>query len=231
MSQMDEQKTVSCILLTLNEEEAIAKVVGDIKSALPNAEIVVVDSSTDKTAELATNLGCVVVIQKPPKGYGWAMDAGFKSASGEYIITLDCDDTYPTSEIYRLVERLDSGADLVSCSRLGKRPAAMKISHYFANRVFALAARILCKVETTDVHTGMRGYRKSMLKNLPINPEGMALPVELQILPQQMGFKCEEIFIGYKPRIGDSKLVPLEGTLWTFRRIWRLRTFLKPPPA
>ncbi len=56
MTQAAGAKTSSCILLTLNEEGAIAKVVADIRRILPDAEIVVVDSSTDKTAEIAESL-------------------------------------------------------------------------------------------------------------------------------------------------------------------------------
>ncbi len=227
MTESSGPKTVSCVLLTLNEEAAIAKVVADIKRVLPEAEIVVVDSSIDKTAQLAEELGCIVVRQIPPKGYGWAMDAGFKKASGDYIITLDCDDTYPVEAMEELVKRMNGGADLVSCSRLEKRPQAMKLTHFIANRIFAFAACLLCGAKTTDVHTGMRAYRRQMLEKLAFDPEGMALPVELQIAPQRMGFQCQEFFIEYRPRIGESKIVPLEGTIWTFRRIWRWRRFLK----
>ncbi|MBX9952673.1 MAG: glycosyltransferase family 2 protein, partial [Candidatus Obscuribacterales bacterium] len=95
MSASGAGNNVSCILLTLNEEGAIAKVVSDIRRILPEAEIVVVDSSTDNTAEIAQALGCNVIRQTPPRGYGWAMDAGFKNARGQYLVTMDCDDTYP----------------------------------------------------------------------------------------------------------------------------------------
>lgn len=231
MSAAEGEIKVSCVLLTLNEEGAIAKVVGDIKRVLPEAEIVVVDSSADNTAAIAQSLGCKVISQIPPRGYGWAMDAGFKNARGQYVVTMDCDDTYPAEALLELVARMDAGADLVSCSRLGKRPPAMKLSHYLANRLFAAAATLICGAKTTDVHTGMRAYRKTMLDSLPLAPEGMALPVELQIAPQRLGFNCQEFFIEYKSRIGDSKIVPIEGTIWTFRRIWRWRRFFNQYPA
>lgn len=225
MTSRDSEIKVSCVLLTLNEEGAIAKVVNDIRLVLPHAEVVVVDSSTDRTALIAEELGCTVIRQLPPKGYGWAMDAGLKKAAGEYVITLDCDDTYPTEALKELVKRMDAGADLVSCSRMKSKPGAMKLSHFLANRIFALTACLLCGAKTTDVHTGMRAYRKTLLQNFAFDPEGMALPVELQIGPQRLGYKCQEFFIDYRPRIGDSKIVPIEGSIWTFRRIWRWRKF------
>ena len=45
--------------------------------------------------------------QFPPKGYGPAMDCALRSASGDVVITLDCDDTYPTEDIPRFVKAID----------------------------------------------------------------------------------------------------------------------------
>ena len=173
MSAAEGEIKVSCVLLTLNEEGAIAKVVGDIKRVLPEAEIVVVDSSADNTAAIAQSLGCKVISQIPPRGYGWAMDAGFKNARGQYVVTMDCDDTYPAEALLELVARMDAGADLVSCSRLGKRPPAMKLSHYLANRLFAAAATLICGAKTTDVHTGMR--RHTHVEQHVVNPQRLTL--------------------------------------------------------
>jgi len=88
--------TVSVI--TMNEEGAIAKVVGDIRGVAPDAEILVVDSSKDRTPEIAASLGCRVLRQFPPQGYGPAMDRAVREAAGEIVITLDCDDTYPVEQ-------------------------------------------------------------------------------------------------------------------------------------
>ena len=86
-------------MITMNEERAIAKVVQDIRRVVPDAEIFVVDSSRDRTAEIAQELGCRVFKQFPPKGYGPAMDRAVRDASGDVVITLDCDDTYPVEAI------------------------------------------------------------------------------------------------------------------------------------
>ena len=80
-------------MITMNEEKAVAKVVGDIRRVVPDAEILVVDSSKDRTAEIAEELGCRVLKQFPPQGYGPAMDRAVREAHGEIVITLDCDDT------------------------------------------------------------------------------------------------------------------------------------------
>lgn len=217
--------TVSVVMLTLNEEGAIGKVVADVRRELPEAEIIVVDSSTDRTPDIASEMGCVLVRQFPPAGYGHAMHAGFQAASRDYVVTIDCDDTYPIEDIKRMLLLMESGCDLVSASRLPHKPAAMAWANYIANVGFAWLALLCCGVQSTDVHTGMRAYRKSLLQVFPYDPVGMALPVELQIGPAALGFRCQEMFIEYRPRIGESKLVPIPGTIWTLRRLWTWRFF------
>jgi len=219
-------ESISIVMITLNEEAAIGKVVNDIHSLYPEAEIVVVDSGTDRTAEIATALNCKVVKQYPPQGYGPAMHQAFVSASRDWIITMDCDATYPVAAIEQLLKKINEGYDLVSASRLGKRPDNMPAENYLANWLFAFFARIICGVISTDVHTGMRAYSRAVLEHFPYNPRGMALPVELQVGPASIGYKCTEIFIDYHPRIGESKLQRIAGTIWTIKRLWRWRFFL-----
>jgi glycosyltransferase involved in cell wall biosynthesis len=214
-------------MVALNEAGAIGKVVGDLKRMVPEAEIVVVDSSTDRTGEIAEQLGCRVIRQIPPAGYGPAMHEGLTAAGGEIVVTLDCDDTYPIESIPLLVSKIDDGFDLVNASRMKGKPAAMSLPNYLANWTFAWTAGWLCGVKTTDVHSGMRAYRRTMLEKLPYDPAGMALPVELLVACNRLGFKCAEVFIDYRLRIGATTLRPVEGTFWTVRRLWKWRRFLK----
>jgi glycosyltransferase involved in cell wall biosynthesis len=210
-------------MITMNEEGAVAKVVRDIRSVAPDAEILLVDSSKDRTAEIAQELGCRVIKQFPPQGYGPAMDRAVREASGDIVITLDCDDTYPVEVIPRLVHLIDEGYDLVNTTRTWRRPKAMPFANFLANRVFALGARILHGLKTTDVHSGMRAYRKSMIDAVQWNPRGPALPVDMYVIPFRRGFRVIEIPIDYRERIGDTTLHRFSSTLWTFKRLWRAR--------
>src|SRR5688572_28074349 len=125
-------------MITMNEEGAVAKVVRDIRSVAPDAEIFLVDSSRDRTAEIAQGLGCRVVKQFPPQGYGPAMDRAVREAAGDVVITLDCDDTYPVEAIPRMRAMVENeGWDLVNASRLTTRPKAMPFPNYLANMLFA----------------------------------------------------------------------------------------------
>ena len=59
---------------------------------------------------------------------------------------------------------IDEGYDLVNATRLARRPKAMPFANYLANRIFAWTARLFHGIRTTDVHSGMRAYRKSMIE-------------------------------------------------------------------
>jgi glycosyltransferase involved in cell wall biosynthesis len=219
--------TLTVSMITMNEEEAIAKVVFDIRRVAPDAEILVVDSSRDQTAAIAESLGCRVIRQFPPKGYGPAMDRALREAAGDVVLTMDCDDTYPVDAIPQFREAIAAGADMVDGNRIWRRPPAMPLANFIANRGFGLLARFFCGGRTMDLHSGMRAYRKSMLDAIAWDPAGPALPVELVLLPQRMGFRVVQLPIDYRERIGSTTLHRWDSTLWTFKRIWRMA---KVPP-
>lgn len=217
-------ENLTVAMITMNEEKAIAKVIGDIKAFAPDAEILVVDSSKDRTAEIAQELGARVIKQFPPKGYGPAMDMALRSGTGKVVVTLDCDDTYPAADIPKLAKLiLEDGYDIVDGSRLAGKPAAMPWINYLANWGFAFMASLLFCRRVTDLHSGMRAYRKSLIDELKYQPKGAALPVELLLRPLKMGKKLKVVYIDYRERVGTSTMRPLESAWWTLKRIVGVR--------
>ena len=211
-------------MITRNEEKAIARVVTDIRHAVPEAEILVVDSSTDRTADIAEALGARVIKQFPPRGYGPAMDTALRSATGKVVVTLDCDDTYPAEQIPTLARMvLEEGYDIVDGSRLGRKPKAMPWLNYFANFGFALFASVLFLRRVTDLHSGMRAYRKELIDQMQYRATGAALPVELLLRPLKLGKRLKVVFIDYKERIGQTTMRPFQSAWWTLRRILAVR--------
>ena len=216
--------TLTVAMITRNEEKAIAKVIADIRRVVPSAEILVVDSSSDRTAEIAQEMGARVIKQFPAKGYGPAMDLALRSGKGQVVVTLDCDDTYPCEDIPRLAGLvLDEGYDIVDGSRLKSKPQAMPWINYLANWAFAFLASLLFLRRVTDLHSGMRAYRKSLIDELKYKPRGAALPVELLLRPLKMGKKLKVVYIDYRERVGTSTMRPLESAWWTLRRIVGVR--------
>ncbi|HVJ33082.1 MAG TPA: glycosyltransferase family 2 protein [Terriglobia bacterium] len=211
---------ISVVMITMNEELAVGKVVSDIRHAVPDAEIVIVDSSSDQTPAIAAKLGAKVIRQFPPQGYGRAMDLALRSASRAVIVTMDCDDTYPVDRIVPMANMISAGNwDIVDGSRLKHKPAAMPWINYIANRAFALLASMLFAMRLTDLHSGMRAYRRSAISQVPYYPTGAALPVELLLLPIRLGYRVTSVFIPYSERIGVSTLQPLDSAKWTLKRI------------
>jgi hypothetical protein len=205
-------------MISMNEEGAVGGVIGLIRRHAPEAEILLVDSSKDRTPAIAESLGARVVRQFPPQGYGPAMTRLLYSATTDVIVTMDCDGTYPAARILDLHHLIEEGEDLVNASRTHSRPDAMPFANYLANRAFALAASVH-GARTTDVHSGMRGYRTSMLRGMYVPAKGAALPVGLIVVPVRHGYRVVDVNIDYHERIGKTTLNRYESTMWTARRI------------
>lgn len=211
-------------MISMDEEGAVGRVIKKIQSVIPGAEILMVDSSHDHTPVIAAKLGAKVIRQFPPQGYGVAMLKLLEESSREIVITMDCDDTYPAEKIPELaVLILNGNYDLVDASRLKNKPSAMPWLNYFANVFFASIASVLFWRRLTDLHSGMRAYRKSMLDTLQFDARGAALPVELLLKPISRGYKVHVVFIDYLERIGNSKMRPLSSAFWTLKRIIKVR--------
>lgn len=217
-------RDLTVAMITRNEEKAIGKVIGDLQKIVPGAEILVVDSSSDATPEIAERLGARVIRQFPPQGYGPAMDKALRSGVGKVVVTLDCDDTYPADQVPSFARMvLEEGYDLVDGSRLKTKPEAMPWINYLANFGFAAVASVLFFRRLTDLHSGMRAYRKSMIDELKYQAKGAALPVELLLRPIKMKKRVGVVFIDYRERIGTSTMVPLQSAWWTLKRILGVR--------
>ena len=159
---------ISVCMGTLNEEKSIKKVIDEFRDALKGykVEFVVVDGSTDRTPEIAEKLGAKVIRQKP-QGYGVALREALKNATGDIIVTTDCDNTYPAKYVPEMIRLItEKGYDVVSASRLkGRgRVKAMKLLNELGNRIFALMVSVLYGFPCTDATTGMRAYRKEVIK-------------------------------------------------------------------
>lgn len=211
-------------MLTMDEEESVARMIGEIRAVAPDARILCVDSSRDATPEIAARLGARVLRQVPPRGHGPAMERLMKEAAkdSELLVYLDCDFTYPAAMIpvvRALVE--EGGHDVVNCARTRSRPAAMPLPNYLANRGFAAMAHALHGIPTCDVHSGMRAYRASVIRAFDFDGEGDALPIDTLLYPAKCGYRVVEVPIEYNERVGTSKLRKLAGTVWTLVRLGR----------
>ncbi len=216
------------VVPTLNEAESVGHVLRRFWTAVETAnrqqfraepiewEALVVDGdSTDGTGEIARREGARVLIERR-RGYGRAYRTGFGEASGDLIVTMDGDATYPAEMIPVLVRRLlDEGLDFLSADRLYQIDRqAMTTEHRIGNWVLNTFLRIayghyLREVpgrRIRDSQSGMWVFRRSILPYLTVGEDGMAMSEEIKLEVVLHGFRFEEVPIRYAERWGAPKL-------------------------
>lgn len=175
------------------------------------AEILVSDSSSDQTTEIAQMLGARVLL--PDRmGYGNAYLYAFARARGKYIAIMDGDLTYDPSELPKFIRLLEGGADLVIGSRLKGdiKPGAMSPLHrYLGNPLLTWLLNLLFATGISDAHCGMRAISRDGLDRLNLRTGGMEFASEMIIEASRNGLRIEEVPISYYPRKGFSKLISL----------------------
>jgi SAM-dependent methyltransferase len=209
-------------MLTMDEEPSVARMIDEVRRYAPDAQILLVDSSMkDQTPVIAERMGARVLRQLPPRGHGPAMELLMYEAAkqSDALIYLDCDFTYPPPVIVDIQRILESGVDVVNAARVRTRPAAMPLPNYLANKTFVLLAQLLNGMPIADLHSGMRGYRSSVIRSFSFDGEGDALPIDTVLWPARSGYHVVEIPIEYQERVGASKLRKVSGTVWTFIRL------------
>jgi len=221
VARTHEYPDVSVVMITRNEEGAIAKVINDALSALPGCEVIVVDGSTDSTPSIAASLGARV-IKEPPGGPAPALLAALKVPKRPIVIMVDADDTYPPEAYAQLVELVRGGQDVAGTDRLGRRPPrTMPLLNWLANLIFSLIASARAGRRLLDVHSGQRAYRRDVIDGFDWDTTRPAFPVDLLLWPAVAGYRITEIPIEYRERIGSTTLVRWPGTVATLQRLVR----------
>ena len=202
-------QAITVIIPCLNEEQGIEKVL----RAMPDFvdQVIVVDNnSTDRTSEVARSLGANV-IREEVRGYGRSYKRGFTQATGDLIVTLDGDHSYPVDALSYLIEAfLHLEVDFLNASRFPVRDRhAMSLKHKFGNLVLSLAMSVLFFRWVADSQSGMWVFRRAILKEMKLESDGMAFSEEIKIEAlHNRRIRFGEISILYSSRLGEKKLNP-----------------------
>jgi glycosyltransferase involved in cell wall biosynthesis len=200
---------ITVIIPCLNEEQGVEQVLRSMPEFVDET-IVVDNGSTDRTSEVARSLGAKV-IPEDVRGYGRSYKTGFASATGDLIITLDGDHSYPPDAISYLLEAfLHLEADFLNASRFPVRdPRAMSFKHKLGNLILSLAMSILYLRWVRDSQSGMWVFRRSILEHMRLTSDGMAFSEEIKIEAlKSRRVRFVEISIQYTSRLGEIKLNP-----------------------
>jgi dolichol-phosphate hexosyltransferase len=209
---------ITVIIPCLNEEQGVEQVLRRLPEFVDET-IVVDNGSTDRTSEVARAFGAKV-IREDVRGYGRSYKTGFASASGDVIVTLDGDHSYPPDALSYLLEAfLHLEADFLNASRFPVRDhQAMSFLNKLGNLILSLAMSVLYFRWVRDSQSGMWVLRRSILDHLKLTSDGMAFSEEIKIEAlKSRRARFVEISIQYSSRLGETKL-----NLWRdgFYNLW-----------
>jgi glycosyltransferase involved in cell wall biosynthesis len=198
---------ISLVMPCQNEENGLREIFRDLPSCVD--EVIVVDNnSTDCTAMVARELGALVIPEKRP-GYGAAYKAGLRRASGDIIVTMDGDATYPRNFIPILLDvMIDEDFDFITCDRTGHKDKPSNWLRVFGNDVLNLFIWLLFWFRVRDSQSGMWVLRRGVLEHLHLTSDGMAFSeeIKLEAMSRKALIRSKELPIYYKERHGVSKL-------------------------
>src|SRR5262245_42725430 len=165
---MYKDNRITVVIPCLNEELGIQRVL----AALPKFvdEVIVVDNnSTDRTEDVAKQMGATV-IKELARGYGRAYKKGFACATGDIIVTLDGDHSYPVDALSYLIEALlQSRVDFLSASRFPLlTEESMHWKNNIGNRILSLTMSVLFWRWISDSQSGMWVFRRRALDKMKL---------------------------------------------------------------
>jgi glycosyltransferase involved in cell wall biosynthesis len=221
------QIDVTVLIPTKNEEITISSFLDWCHIGFQNAsiegEIVLMDSSTDRTPQIALAKGAKV-INVEAQGLGVAYLKGKEHISGKYVILGDADCTYDFRNINPFLVKLNQGFDLVVGNRFKGtiEKSAMPIHHqYFGSPATSFIFKHALGIPTGDIHCGMRGLTKDLFLRLPFTELGWEYASEMIVSSRNLGSKICEIPIDFlkepEGRISHQKR---NGWLTPFKAGW-----------
>ena len=215
---------ITVVIPCLNEEQGIQKVLQDLPPFVD--EVIVVDNgSTDRTAAIAREMGAYVITELH-RGYGRAYQSGFSRATGDIIVTLDGDHSYPVDALSYLLEAfMHCRVGFLSASRLPVlTDNAMSTKHKIGNWILSFVMSVLFFRWVHDSQSGMWVFRRDALDKMNLTSDGMAFSEEIKIEAiknRDIGFR--EIFISYSQRVGEKKLRPWRDGVHNLAFLFRKR--------
>jgi glycosyltransferase involved in cell wall biosynthesis len=218
---------LSIVIPALNEALTIEDFVAWCHQGLADAgikgEILIVDSSTDATSELAL-AGGARVLRTPKRGLGRAYIDALPYIRGRYVVMGDADCTYDFRRLGEFVERFHEGYEFVMGSRWkgSIEPGSMPGLHQYFGTPFT--TWILNRVygsRFSDIHCGMRGITRDALERMDITSQSWEYASEMVLKSVHMRLRTAEVPVTFlKDREGRLSHHKRSGWFSPFSAAW-----------
>jgi len=207
-------KEIVVLVPAYNEESTIAEVIAEIRSALPQAEVVVInDGSADRTGELARKARAVTIDLPFNLGIGAAMQTGYRYARAHghsVAVQVDGDGQHVPAEIPRLLAPLAEGADLVIGSRFASgRTYRAPLSRRLGMLFFSRAVSLLTGKRFLDTTSGFRAANRKVIEFYSRHYPSDYPEPEAILLLSRAGFRVTEVPAVIRERGGGHSSITL----------------------
>ncbi|HEV2373245.1 MAG TPA: glycosyltransferase family 2 protein [Streptosporangiaceae bacterium] len=218
---------VTILIPAVNEERTIVEFVqwchDGLREAGAAGEILIVDSSTDRTPELAL-AGGARVLKTPKRGLGRAYIDALPYVRGRYVIMGDADCTYDFRKLAPFVAAMRGGSEYAMGSRWkgSIEPGAMPALHqYFGTPVTTWILNRLYGSRFSDIHCGMRGITRDALFRMGLASQSWEYASEMVLKSVRMDLRTTEVPVTfYKDRNGRLSHHKRSGWFSPFQAAW-----------
>lgn len=225
---------LSIVVPALNERITIAEFVQWCQTGLASAgipgEILIIDSSTDETPDIAHAHGARV-LRTPKRGLGRAYIDAIPYIRGKYVLMGDADCTYDFRELSGFVRQFRAGYEFIMGSRFRGviEPQSMPALHrYFGTPVTTSILNILYSTHFSDIHCGMRGITRDALVRLDLASQSWEYASEMVLKAVCLNLKTTEVPVHFlKDPAGRQSHMKRNGWREPWRAGWiNLRAML-----
>lgn len=200
---------IAVILPCYNEEAAIATVVRDFRTTLPDADIYVYDNnSRDCTIKVAKAAGAIVR-KETLQGKGNVVRRMFADVEADVYVLCDGDVTYDVGSAPAMIDKLfDEQLDMVVGCRVDSDTASYRKGHRLGNALFTGAVAKLFGNRFSDILSGYRVFSRRYVKSFPALARGFEIETELTVHALELRMPIAEVDTPYgaRPQGSVSKL-------------------------
>lgn len=219
---------LTILIPAMNEELTISKFIewcqeGIKKISIPT-EILIVDSSNDKTAQIAIDMGARV-LKTPPRGLGQAYMDAIPFVRGKFIIMGDADCTYDFRELEKFENKFQENYEFIMGSRFKgsiESGAMPKLHRYFGTPFTTWILNTIFGCKFSDIHCGMRGITTDALFRMQLQSTSWEYASEMVLKSVHMDLKTTEVPINfYKDLKGRLSHMKRGGILEPWKAGWK----------